>query len=812
MKHFYTLALALITSLGSMAQIAMMVANQEIKTGYESFVFDLDEQSFGALLSKAPLEKFASKSQAIDIAIPFPDGTVKNVSIVESPIIAPELAQKFPEIKTYKARGKNFFGRLSFTEKDFHGMLFTDEGTVYIDPIGSQAGTYHAYYRKDYMEFYAHTKGHECLVEEEYTEMKEVIPHLKELSTRTGEELRTYRLALACTGEYAQFHGGTVAGTLSAMVVSMNRVNGVYEKDFSITMEIIGNNDLLIFLDGNSDPYTNNNGGTMLNQNQNTIDNIIGSSNYDIGHVFSTGGGGIAQLGSVCGGGKARGVTGGGSPTGDPFDIDYVAHEMGHQFGANHTQNNNCNRVSSAAYEPGSASTIMGYAGICPPNLQNNSDDYFHAGSYNEVVAFSQFGFGNSCAAITNTGNTAPVVSVTDVVYTIPKETPFVLRGSAVDSEGDNVTYCWEQMDLGPSGDPSTPSGNAPIFRSWDPEGTGERTCPRLTSIIANSTVVGETYATYSRDLTFRLTARDNNSAGGGVDFDEVEMEVDGNKGPFVVLSPTSNEQVEAGTYYTITWDVAQTDQMPINCQSVNIFLCIGNGQFIIDTLAESVPNTGSYTVQIPNQNGAGRRIRVEAADNVFFNLNPGSFTVVNPTQIEGAEITLNLTPDFTNSKLDLDWNDDIPNESNWHVERSDNTNGNYALIATLPGNTTNFSDSSVTMNGTPYFYRVYASNGAGNSTYSNEVTYSGVGVDELKASNIKVFPNPASGVLYLQMNNGVDASQARIYNSQSQLLKTFTLENQTQSLDILDLPAGFYFLNVQTNKGAVTLPFQALD
>jgi len=81
-----------------------------------------------------------------------------------------------------------------------------------------------------------------------------------------------------------------------------------------------------------------------------------------------------------------------------------------------------------------------------------------------------------------------------------------------------------------------------------------------------------------------------------------------------------------------------------------------------------------------------------------------------------------------------------------------------------------------------------------------------------LKASNIKVFPNPASGVLYLQMNNGVDASQARIYNSQSQLLKTFTLENQTQSLDILDLPAGFYFLNVQTNKGAVTLPFQALD
>lgn len=795
-----------------MAQTAMMVTNQDIKPGYESFVFDLDESFYRDLLANAPLDGTSSKSKAINISIPFPDGSLKSVSVVESPIMAPELSEKYPGIKTYKAQGKNFFGRLSFTEKGFHGMLFTAEGTVYIDPIGSQAGTYHAYNRKDYMEFYALSKGHECLVEDEYTEMKEVIPHLKELSARTGEQLRTYRLALACTGEYSQFHGGTIPGVLSAMVVSMNRVNGVYEKDFSITMEIIGNNDLLIFLDANTDPYTNNNGGAMLNENLNTVNSIIGSSNYDIGHVFSTGGGGIAQLGAVCGSGKARGVTGGGSPTGDPFDIDYVAHEMGHQFGANHTQNNNCNRVQSAAYEPGSASTIMGYAGICAPNLQSNSDDYFHAGSYNEVVAFSQFGNGNSCATTTNTGNTPPVVTVTDVVYTIPKETPFVLRGSATDNEGDNISYCWEEMDLGPTGDPSTPSGNAPIFRSWDPVGNGERTFPRLTSIIANTTVVGETYATYSRDLTFRLTARDNNIAGGGVDFDEVSMDVDGNKGPFLVTSPGTSEQVEAGTYYSVTWDVAQTDQMPINCQSVNIYLCIGNGQFIIDTLAVGVPNNGSYTVEIPNQNGAGRRIRVEAADNVFFNLNPGAFTVVNPTLIEGAEITLNLTPDFANSRLDLDWNDDIPNESNWHVERSDNTNGNFVSIATLPGNTTSFSDSTVTMNGTPYFYRVYASNGAGNSAFSNEVTYSGVGIDEVNGFNVKVYPNPASGVLFLQLDKSISASQAKIYNSQSQLLKSFTLESNADALDISELPSGYYFINVQTDKGSVTIPFQALD
>ncbi len=814
MKQIFTLALALMITLGASAQNTSLVANNSIKTGYTSFVFELDEPSYQAQLSNAPLEKNSQKNQVVELAIPFPDGSLKTATVVESPIMAAELSAKYPEIKTYKVEGDDFFGRLGFTSKGFHGILFTSEGTIYIDPIGAQTGVYHAYNRKDYMAFYSNTKGHQCLVEDEYTDMQEVIPHIKEMSNRTGEELRTYRLALACTGEYTQFHGGTVQGALSAMVVSMNRVNGVYEKDFSITMEIIGNNDQIIFLDPNSDPYTNNSGGAMLNQNQTTVDNIIGSSNYDIGHVFSTGGGGVAQLGSVCGGGKARGVTGGGSPTGDPFDIDYVAHEIGHQFGANHTQNNDCNRVASAAYEPGSASTIMGYAGICAPNLQNNSDDYFHAGSYNEVVAFSQFGFGNTCATATNTGNTPPVVTVTEIVHTIPRETPFVLRGSATDIDDDNITYCWEQMDLGPSGDPNAPVGNAPIFRSWNPLANGERTFPLLTSIIANSTVMGETYPTYSRGLTFRLTARDNNNAGGGIDFDEVDMNVDGNKGPFLVTSPAQNEQVEAGTYYTVTWDVAQTDQSPINCQSVNIYLCVGSGLFISDTLAEGVPNNGSYTVQMPNANGAGRRIRVEAADNVFFNLNPGIFQIVPQTAIEGAEIVLELTPDFGNNSLDLTWNDDITNEVNWRVDRAENNSGNFSLIATLPGNSTAYSDTTAVMNGIPYTYRVYASNSVGNSSFSNEVNYSGVGIDErADQSNIKIYPNPSSEVLFIQLDQGLLATRATVYNSLSQIEQIIELKNSgTHQLDIRKLPAGFYFLSVETNLGVKTIPFQAID
>ncbi|MCB0079240.1 MAG: hypothetical protein KDD73_17725, partial [Anaerolineales bacterium] len=189
---------------------------------------------------------------------------------------------------------------------------------------------------------------------------------------------RTYRLALACTGEYANYHGSNTGNNdksfaLAAMATTMNRVNGIYERDATLTMVIVPNNDLLVYLDGATDPYTNGSGSTMLGENQSTCNAVIGSANYDIGHVFSTGGGGIASLNSPCTSNKARGVTGQSNPIGDPFDIDYVAHEMGHQYGGNHTQNNNCNRAASAAVEVGSGITIMGYAGICAPDVASNS-------------------------------------------------------------------------------------------------------------------------------------------------------------------------------------------------------------------------------------------------------------------------------------------------------------------------------------------------------------------------------------------------------------------------------------------------------
>ena len=416
-------------------------------------------------------------------------------------------------------------------------------------------------------------------------------------------QLRQLRLALACTGEYANFHGGTVTSVLAAMNTSMNRVNGVYEREASITMVLVPNNDELIFLNAGSDPYTNESGGAMLGQNQQTVDAIIGSNNYDIGHVFSTGGGGIASLQSPCGGSKARGVTGLPSPVGDPFDIDYVCHEMGHQYGGNHTQYNNCNRANVAAMEPGSASTIMGYAGICAPNIQNNSDDYFHSISLLEIANFIT---NVNCPDIINTNNDPPTVDA-GANHIIPHSTPFELIAEGNDTNNDPLTYCWEQMDNDGSAPmpPVSTNTQGPLFRTFDPTPSPSRVFPRWSNLVNNSSYDWETLPSVARNMDFNCTVRDNNSMYGCTAEDNMRVTVDGNSGPFLVTAPnTNNITWLVGTQETVTWDVANTDQAPVNASTVDISLSFDGGYTYPMVLASGVPNTGSYTVMVPNTIG----------------------------------------------------------------------------------------------------------------------------------------------------------------------------------------------------------------
>ncbi|MEO6695084.1 MAG: zinc-dependent metalloprotease family protein, partial [Ignavibacteria bacterium] len=414
------------------------------------------------VLRSSPFE-FSDRASTtpLIIELPMPSGGSSRFSVTEYSMMEPGLAQHFPEIKTYNVKGIDdpyAVGKLDITMHGFHAMVLTPNGDFFIDPYSTdETEIYISYFVSD---MGSRKEQFECLVTEQ--KINDLINYNTDL---TGQQLRTYRLACAATGEYTAFHGGTVALGQAAIVTAINRVNGVYERDMSVRMTLVANNTNIVFTNSATDPYTNNNGVTMLGQNQTTCDNVafIGSANYDFGHVFSTGGGGVAGLGVVCiGGSKARGVTGLPSPIGDPFYIDYVAHEMGHQFGGNHTFNSvtgSCgggNRNASTAWEPGSGSTIMPYAGICgADDLQSFSDAYFHTGSVTEITNYTQSGSGNSCPVITNTGNTPPSVTVPAGGFTIPINTPFALTGSATDIENPgSLTYCWEQYDVGPAGSP----------------------------------------------------------------------------------------------------------------------------------------------------------------------------------------------------------------------------------------------------------------------------------------------------------------------------------------------------------------------
>ena len=598
-----------------------------------------------------------------------PDGGFERFSVVESPIMEPELAAKFPELKTYLGTGiddPTASLRFSVTPKGFHAQILSADGAMYIDPYQDGDHLHHiSYARRDYMSaskepFTCHFN--DIQQPEPLFNKSDVLPLIS-----SGTQRRTYRTVIAATGEYTVFHGGTKLAAMNAIVVALNRVNGIYERDVAVRMILVANNDLVVYTDGATDPYTNNDGFAMLSQNQTNLDTVIGSAKYDIGHVFSTGGGGIAQLWGPCdNSAKAQGVTGLGSPIGDPFYIDYVAHEMGHQFGANHTFNGTAgacaggNRNASTAYEPGSGTTIMAYAGICAPqDLQPNSDADFHGISIEEIVDFTTGnvpGFnGDVCAVKTATGNTPPTADAGPngvPALTVPRNTPFSLTGTASDANGDTLTYDWEEFDLGPAGAPDSPSGNAPLFRSFLPSTSRTRMFPRLTDLLNNTQTLGELLPSYTRNLTFRLTVRDNRAGGGGVNQDTIALAVSGSAGPFQVTAPNTAVTWIGNSLQTVTWNVASTNVAPVSCTNVNILLSTDGGNTFPTTVVAATPNDGSQAVTVPNIATTQARLKVACANNIFFDISNINFTItasslptLRITDVVKAEGNAGVTP-----------------------------------------------------------------------------------------------------------------------------------------------------------------------
>ncbi len=609
----------------------------------------LDTSNILSFLKLIPSEKnISNRDMTPEIAIPMPDGTIARFHIWESSVLAPELAAANPNIKTFTGQGiddKTATIKVDWTEFGFHAMILSPvTGSVFIDPYDQKTViNYISYYKIDYKK------------KDRFIELiKRLNPAVvKKISSPdnalagicVGNQLRTYRLAIACTGEYAvavtKPSAPTKPAVLSKIVTTVNRVDGVYEKELSIRLILVASENNIIFINSATDPFLNNNNGNgLLGESQRVIDSAIGNANYDIGHTFSTGGGGVASVGVVCQTDfKAGGVTGSPAPTGDPYDIDYVAHELGHQFGADHTFNSTqggCdgNQSNISNVEPGSGSTIMAYAGICDAdNLQPNSDAQFHTISFDEIVSYITL-ISPNCAAVTNTGNVAPVVNA-GANYTIPVSTTFILSGTATDANGDALTYSWEEIDGGgPLGAWNAPSGNAPLFRSFTPViGTPIRYFPKIRSVISGIDSIGEILPSYPRTIQFRLTARDNKAGGGGVCYAGITVTTVATTGTFSVTSPNAAGIAwNVNDFQTVTWSTGGTTQAPISATNVAIELSTDGGFTYPIVLAASTPNDGSQEIQVPNNITSQARVRVRALGNIFYDISDKDFTIQTAT------------------------------------------------------------------------------------------------------------------------------------------------------------------------------------
>jgi subtilisin-like proprotein convertase family protein len=586
-------------------------------------------------LATAPAETGLRNSTTI-ISLPLPDGTSERYRMARLPIMEERLAERYPMIKAYIGQSLDdptATVRLDVSPAGFHAMIRGVGRTVFIDPAADGNSVQHLVFNKCSMN--RGTQSWACATANSASSL----PAPTASRFPNGSTLRTYRIAMACTGEYTATKGGTKVGALAGFVSSVTRVSGVYETELAIRLTLVAKTDTLIFLDPTTDPYSNESDGVTLDTNQTVVDGRIGSANYDIGHIFNTDGGGVAGLGVVCRTGqKARGTTGLPNPTGDAFDIDYVAHEIGHQFGGNHTFNGttgSCaggNRSGNSAYEPGSGTTIMAYAGICgtAQNTQNYSDPYFHSRSYDEILTYVS-GAGN-CSVNTATNNAAPVVNA-GANYRIPLGTPFTLTGSATDANNDPLTYSWEQYNLGDAGAPTAPVGDAPIFRAFSPVPSPSRTFPRLSNLLANTSALGEILPSYGRRLIFRLVARDNRATGGGANYDSMNVVVAGNSGPFLVTQPnTAAASWQVGAPQQVAWNVANTTAAPVSATNVDILLSTDGGATFPTVLVANTPNDGFENVTVPTTVAAttSARIKVQASGNIFFDLSNFNFTIRN--------------------------------------------------------------------------------------------------------------------------------------------------------------------------------------
>lgn len=565
-----------------------------------------------------------------------PTGQFEEYVIFEVEMMEEGLAEKYPSIKTYKGYHAERAGErvhLGISPTGFYATVVSHRGSYSIDRYADKQDRYYiSYYHRDHIDEGAmsHTCGTKA------TDFKGETIGSSPRNSAQNLPLRVYRFALACTGEFGAFYGPEKEDVLGEMMKSVARMNLALENDFAIRLVLIADNDKLIWTDASTDPYPDGNTGKLLlDQNTSVLSTNVGFGSFDIGHVYTRGcddTGGIAFLESACAANKGGGVSCHYSNDITAMAIRVGAHEVGHQLGSNHTFNNcSGNENPSTAYEPGSGSTIMSYGGLCMSQLNviGLADDYYHVSSIIEVTKFTRELFGNTCATKMETNNNIPEINIDlESGFYLPISTPFALTGRAIDDQGDELTYTWEQFDLGPAVPPGSPAANSPLFVSSYPNDNPTRTFPNMDLIVNNSNDKREVLPDYARDMNFMFVVRDNNPESGGVAWEKVNFFTAASAGPFLVDFPNSLDTFKAGEEIEVFWDVANTDQELVNCQSVNILLSLDGGYTYDDVLISKTPNDGREKIFIPNLVSSKARIKIEAADNIFFDISNEDFTI----------------------------------------------------------------------------------------------------------------------------------------------------------------------------------------
>ncbi|WP_434037095.1 reprolysin-like metallopeptidase [Formosa sp. 4Alg 33] len=647
------------------------VANKTLarKTEPKAYqIFQLEIEAFKTALSKAPLSDSNRNSSGIIMAFPMSDGTFQQFEITESSIMEPKLAAKFPMIKTYKGIGvddKTATMRFSVTQSGLHVFsLSAKRSSLFIDPYTVEGNKYMVYNRSD---LGVNNQDFECLTDENI-DLKSLRSDVAtDISNTNDGILRTYRLALSCNAKYGALFAGEgtdlekKAKIQAQMAITINRVNEIYERDLAITLVFIDRNDELLYYDLENDPWSNE----FSAKTQEVISTTLNDEGlYDIGHNFNTTNGGQAGcIGCVCVDAEApytadvskgQGYTGMANPIGDAFDIDFVAHEMGHQFGAWHTMNT-CSRSGNgiSEVEPASGSSIMGYSGICGVNnVQENSDAHFNFVNIRDISQNIQPGGVSDCGVQTVLDNKPPV-AMAGQDYAIPVSTPFVLRGAGTDPDGtETLTYNWSQNDperAPANGAPQSTWAYGPMYRSILPTDSPDRYLPDLSEVVAgNLTPKWEVTPSVARTMNFALTVRDNGSGfpiGVGQvasDFMTVTV-VDGV--PFTVYEASTTENWFVGISRDVKWEVGATNKAPINSQKVNIKLSLDGGMTYPITLASNVDNDGSETITVPDYESDNCRIMVEAADNIFYDISNADFSIKKSGPIFVLEQTEEVVP-----------------------------------------------------------------------------------------------------------------------------------------------------------------------